>query len=113
MAIFIVVDGSVNQRREIASRLAEQLGVAYCESEGDRSRAIAEGKSCVLQGCDGFPADCGCLRILLFEGRVCEHSTGYDLCLDTGVLGVRGSAELLKQFVVQRLVRGRERVRRM
>lgn len=108
--MIIIVDGPSSRRAAIAGELAARLGVD-CR---DDHQAINGSRSCVVVGEASLPDSCGGLSVFLYDGQTAAaHSSDFDMCLNSDVLGESGTAELLKQFVVQRLVRCRETSRRV
>lgn len=108
------MEGPSAQRAAIAARLASQLGVACITGVPAADDAIRQGHSCVIAADGGVHAACGCLRVCLHDGDAApDAAPGCHLCLDVQLLGVNGSAELLKQFAVQRLMTRRASSRRV
>lgn len=76
--------------------------------------AIREGHSCVISAPGEVDAAGSSLHVCLHDGDDPQYSpAACHLCLDARLLGVNGSAELLKQFAVQQLMIRRASSRRV
>ena len=108
------MDGHSAQRAAIAARLASQLGVACITAGEDACDALRQRRSCVIATDSEVDMTGDSLHVFLHDRDDAQrYPAGCQLCLDARLLGVEGSAELLKQFAVQQLMTRRASSRRV